>query len=455
MQRLAALPASLLVLAALGLAAGCNGGSATVKGNVTDSGGSQAQQLRLGGSGTVSGSTQVRVSSLGGSGALTTVATTTLAADGSYSLSVPANSTQLVVQSLDASGNVTASGIVETTGAAGATTTLGPIDTESSVEAQVFISMVTKGTAVADINTIDLRQRINQNVAAAVNASSDMQNRIDALADATLSAQATQVKLYAQDGVNVSQSDLFNAELTAAVSLDSALAASSSTAYTDFSAAIDAALKAKGIADKARAQATSGGEASFRGTVKARLSVSDSATADAAFRASSVLEAHAVTTSANAILAAGAVSAGATNSASSAAQVLEAAVASASTAADASAAFSAYASAMLSTDASTGVLGQTVGVNASTEDTLNGSVMVATNASGTLDTALNAVVSTSLSVSNVIDYNLVATDVTAGYAALDTTLNTQVALLSTFGAQAQVAVDLMVVVRGSGHLASL
>ena len=46
-------------------------------------------------------------------------------------------------------------------------TTVAPIDTESSVEAQVFISMVAKGKAVSDINTIDLRARIDQNVAAA------------------------------------------------------------------------------------------------------------------------------------------------------------------------------------------------------------------------------------------------------------------------------------------------
>jgi hypothetical protein len=455
MRHVATLSTALVLLAGIGLSTGCSqssgsGGDSTVQGSIQDSAGSQPQAL-LGGSGTVAATTQVRISSVGSGSALTTLATASVQTGGTYSVSVPSGETQLLIEALNSGNGVTASAIIETTGTAGTTTTVAPINTETSVEAQVFLSMVAKGIAVSDINTIDLRQRINLDVASAVNAaaSADVQTRIDALADAIIAAQATQVKTYAQNSVSVSQADLFQAELSAAVALDTALANGSTTAYGDFNTAIDAALAAKNITEKARAQAESAAAVCFRATLKVRLAASDAVT-DAALRQAAVIEANTSTAAVQAILLAASANATATAAANTAAANLETSTATATTEAQSAAAFSAYIGAMANSSASAS-LGSFVGVTVTTQATLDAAVAFSATAATTLQSAIDAAVDVSVHATGTVDYDTLATAVSTSFAAFNTSLQTQVSALSTFGADAQPAVDLLVVVQASGH----
>ena len=137
---------ALVGLMALGLAA-CGGSDAKVRGRVSDEVGTQAQgQVRaqggLGGSGTVAAASQVRVSSVGPGGTLEAQGEAEVQAGGTYELSVPAGEERLVLQALDTSGKVMASALLETSGEAGETAVAPPMDSESSLEAEVFLQMV-------------------------------------------------------------------------------------------------------------------------------------------------------------------------------------------------------------------------------------------------------------------------------------------------------------------------
>ena len=238
------LPTKLLVFSTLlATAINCGGDSgsnsgantATAKGRVSDSNGSQPQSLKIlsgsfGGSGSVAAASKVRVSRLKADGSLEVLADAVVKSDGRYECPVPPNEKRLIIESLNASGSVMASAIIEATSAAGQSVTVTPIDTESSVEAAVLAKMAASGTALQDCNAIDLREWITANVALAVKASADSDVKIKALADAVVAAQTTRVKAYAQAGITTSQSAMYDAELAASQKLDIALDAAASSA---------------------------------------------------------------------------------------------------------------------------------------------------------------------------------------------------------------------------------
>src|SRR5690349_1455222 len=108
--------------------AGCtaDGGTGTVQGRVTNSDGAQARSL--GGSGTVAATVKVRLATVGDDGRETVVGTADVGAGGAYSISSSAvGETKMVIDGLDAQGEVTASVILEQGLTAGETTTAAPM----------------------------------------------------------------------------------------------------------------------------------------------------------------------------------------------------------------------------------------------------------------------------------------------------------------------------------------
>ncbi|MDQ3264898.1 MAG: hypothetical protein M3Y59_14720, partial [Myxococcota bacterium] len=275
-----------VVLGAVVTLMACGGGSgqATVRGKVTDGSGTQPQQRagqteKFGGSGTVSGTSEVRISALQAGGELTTLAEVEVAADGSYQAEVPPGETHLIVQALSTSGEVVAQAIVESSGEGGQTQTAPPMDSETSVEAAVLIEMAAQGVAVAQANAVDLRARINQEMAAEVTAnassSAESTSQIRALAQATASAQRARIEWYSRNGINTTQQALFEAQLGAAAQLNVALDAGgsgASQAYAQFFAAVDTAEEGEGVDDQTRAEGESNSSAAFRATLEVRLS---------------------------------------------------------------------------------------------------------------------------------------------------------------------------------------
>lgn len=439
---------------------GGDSGKATLKGKVTDGTGTQQQGLgSLGGSGTVAAASKVRVSEVGANGSLTLVAEGQLQSGGSYSLEVPAGKKKLIVQAIDGSGSVISSAIVEATGSAQATVTAPPMDTETSVEAEVFVEMVAQGTAVAEANAIDLRARINSKVAEAVKASSDSKAKIKVLAEATIAAQRTQLEAFAQSGVNTTQSALFDAYLAAAQKLNSSLDASataSAQAYAEFYAGIESAQQSVGTTPRQRAQAESCAGMSFRGTARGRTgaSASSDAVVDAAIRSAAALEARFSAAAAEATFKAAAAVGTAQDKVNQANATLKSSISAATTAQAAAQAYAAYSTSVTGgADVSAGALGAMLEVNAVNKVTLQAAVDASVTAASQLDTALNTALAAN-ATTGAFNAAALADAVVSAYSTYATTVQGQATALATFGTKAQPTVDVLIVVNASFRLGS-
>ncbi|QRK11963.1 hypothetical protein JQX13_19035 [Archangium violaceum] len=446
----------------LGLATGCGGNTVQVKGRVTDGEGTQQQALvsgadRLGGSGTVAAATQVRASTVGQDGKLTVVAEGELEAQGRYTLDVPAGEERLVLEAVDASGQVVASALLEAT-AEGQDAVAPPMDGESSLEAEVFLQMAADARAET-VDMVDVRARINANMAAAArqqsSTSEDFRSRVKALADAVRAAQQAELEMYAKAGVQTSQSALFQQELAAAAALNVALDAGSSVeqAYDTFHAELRAAAERLGAKVEEQAQAERAASASFRATVKARLSAEDAQPlVDAALRASAGLEARASGAALSAILAAANAADDVQQQAVTASTTLRAQVRASTSAAAAAQAFASFgASVAGSTNVQASVLGNYLGVNATNQLAVSTAVQATATAAATLDATLDAAISAAVS-SNAVDVTLLATKTAEAYQAYATAVRAQATALSAFGAKAAPAVELLLVAEGSFQL---
>ena len=458
---------STLLATALECGGGSTSGMATLKGRVSDGAGSQPQTLRilsggsLGGSGSASAAVKVRVSAIKADGTLSVMAEAQVKVDGRYEIAVPAGQKRLICESLDASGNVVASAIVESTGSAGQTVTVTPLDTESSVEAAVLTKMAASGVALAECNAIDLRERINLNVAVAVKAAADAEAKIKALAEATAAAQRAKVMAYASAGVNTSQSALFDAQLAAALKLNAALDASASVttadkAYADFDADLNAMVKTLDASDKKHARAEACASVAFRATVQARLQAGGTVdvVADAAVRSAAALEARAAATAVEAILAAGSAASTAISAQATADAMLRAQIAAATSANASAMAFATWNTSVTGGGSVSGsVVGNLLGVNLLTATTAQVAVTAIGTAATVLDTALNTVVKTTLTATGAIDLNALAQSIVTAYATFQSTIDATVPALSlAFGAKAQVGVDVMATTSGSFRL---
>lgn len=427
------------------------GNSAMIQGRVTDGGGSQSQAF--GGSGSISSTAKLRVRQIKAGGTLEVVAEGTIQSDGRYTIAVPTAQKRLIVECLDASGSVVASAIVEATGAAGSTVTVTPIDTESSIEAAVLAQMAANGVALDELNAVDLRERINSNVAAAVKAAADAQVKIKALAEAVAAAQTAKVKAYAAAGVSVTQSALFDAELAASQKLDLALdaaagaAASADQAYATFHAELDASLLALDSSVKKHVRAESIASVAFRTVVKARLSVD--AASDAALRAAASSEARLSVAAVDAIMAASSASSESIAAAKAASVTLRSQLKSAANATAAAAAYSSWNTSLSGGGTVSGsILGVFLAVSGSNTTTVQGSLTVIANAAAALDASMMATTN-ALKGSATIDYNVLAQSVVGVYTAFQAAVDSQASVLVAFGAKTQTTLDVMAVASGS------
>lgn len=443
------------------------GGSDTVKvhGKVTDQEGTQQQgvvraQGNLGGSGTVSAATQVRVSSVGDGGKLTTVAEGSLAAGGSYSLDVPAGQERLVLQAVDASGAVVASALLDASGEAGGDTAAPPMDSESSLESEVFIQMVADGAQAAQTDTVDLRARINASMAAAARQGAStaqaQQERVKALADAVRAAQEAEVRAYAKAGVQTSQSALFAAELSASAKLNAALDAGTAaeTAYQTFFSEVAAAAEQVGAKAKEQARSESAASVAFRATVKAHLSAQDAQPlVDAAVRNAAALESRTSGAALTGLLAAASATAEASAQAGQVATSLRTSVSASATASAAAQAFASFSTSVASTsNVQTSVLGAYLGVTSTNQLAVSGAVQASVTAAATLDAALGAAVDAAVSTSGQVDTVKLATAIADAYGTYSSTVEAQATALAVFGTKAAPAVDVLLVAEGSFRL---
>jgi hypothetical protein len=362
---------------------------------------------------------------------------------------------------LDASGKVLAQAALEAA-AQGQTTQAPPMDQESSLEASVFLQALADKSSSEAVNLVDLRSRINSNMAAAAQqgaATADTyQARVKALADAVRAAQQTQVNMYAKAGVQTSQTALFQAEVSAAASLntslDAAVAAGSSTqqAYEQFAADLEAAAQKVGTTVQQQAEAERAASASFRATVQVRLSADAQALKDASERASASLEARATAEAVNAILAAGSAADNVKQQASTTGATLRAQVSAATSAGAAAQAFTSFdATVSGSADVQTSVVGQYTGLTLATQ--LSGALRVSQAAAGTLNTALSTAASAAITA-NATNVSLLASTMADAFQAYSTTVTAQATALTAlgFGAKASPTVELLVVANGSFQL---
>lgn len=441
---------------------GMTSNMSTIKGRVSDNNGSQPQSLKIlsgkfGGAGSISAATKVRVSRLKTDGTLDSLAEATVTTGGRYELAAPAGQKRLIVESVDVSGTVLASAIVEISGEVGQAVTVAPLDTETSVEAAVLARMAASGVALAELNAIDLRERINLNVAVAVSAATDADVKIKALAEAVLAAQSAKVKAYAAAGITTSQSALFDAQLAAAKKLDIALdaavnASAMNQAYVDFHTELDAGLMALDASLKKHARAESVASVAFRAMVKARLSVAGDAVADASLRAAAALEARISAAAVASILTSAQASAQATTAAATAATTLRAQMTASASATASAMAFGAWSTSLNGGATITGsVLGNYLEVTAANAATVQAAVTATTMATAALDLSLKATASM-ISATGTLDYNVLAQSIVTAYSAYQTAIDMQLTALVAFGAKAQTALDVMATVSGSFRL---
>ncbi len=443
----------------LGLGTGC-GNTVQVKGRVTDGEGTQPQGLvsggiPLGGSGSVAAATQVRASTVGPDGKLTVVAEGKLEAQGQYTLDVPAGEEHLVLQAVDASGQVVASALLEAT-SEGSDAVAPPMDGESSLEAEIYAQMMADKAQAETVDMVDVRARITANMAAAArqgaSTSEAFRSRVKALADAVRAAQQAELEMYAKAGVQTSQTALFEQELTAAAALSAGLEGGGpvNELYDAFHAELRAAAERLGAKVEQQAQAERAASASFRATVKARLSAEDARPlVDAALRASAGVEARASGAALSALLSAAGAADDVKQQAVAASTTLRIQVRESTSAGMAANAFASFESSVSgSAYPQATVLGRYLGVNASNHLTLGLAVQATVAAAATLDTTLDAAVSTAVSA-DAVNVSLLATKTAEAYQAYATAVRAQATTLAVFGAKATPAVEVLLVAEGS------
>jgi hypothetical protein len=454
-----------VAVATLVLAA-CGGeDTAKVRGKLSDQEGTQQQSIGafgeegLGGSGTVSAASMVRASTVGPGGQLTLVGEAEVSAQGSYTLEVPADEQRLVIQAVNSSGTVVASTLLDASGEAGSEAVAPPMDSESSLEAEVFVQMVADGAQVAETNTVDMRARINSKMAAAARQGATtrdiVKTRVKALAEAVRAAQETEIRAYAKAGVNTSQSALFQAELAASARLNAALDAGTSiaAAYETFYTELAAAAESVGAKAEEQARAESSASVAFRATVKARLSAQDvQPLMDASLRAAAAAEARTSGVALTAILKAAAATDEASRQAGTAATSLRANVSAAATASAAAQAYATFsASVATSADVRTTVLGSYLGVTTTNQLAVSTAVQASATAAAALDTALNVAVSAAVSGTQT-DTTRLATGIADAYATYATAVEAQATTLTAFGTKAAPTVEVLLIAQGSFRL---
>lgn len=201
-------------------------------------------------------------------GSTTTIGSGDLEADGSYSLAVTADAGALVITSYDEFGAVTGSVLVDAGPGLGDEVVAAPIDDETSVEAAVAAEIV--ASAAGSVDTVDLRGRINAEVASAVS-TGDATASIAALAAAELAASAAEDASLQAAGCNFDVAARLAASIQGRQSFDAALDAgvATSAAQTALDTQRAGAFIAAGVTAEQAAEADAVAGLAFAASVKA------------------------------------------------------------------------------------------------------------------------------------------------------------------------------------------
>lgn len=397
---------------------------------------------------------KVRLSTIGNNGGLTAIGEANVNADGRYEIAAPANQAHLVVQALDVNGKMLGQAIVDATGGADATVKAPPIDVESSFEAAVLIEMTRRGATIADADTVDVRARINAEVAAAVGAATatEVVEHTRAYADAIIAAQRTRTKAYARAGVTATQA-IRDQSVRAAWKLNEALDAGTSaqTAYAQFFAALDASELDNGVTASERGETEANASVAFRATLDA--SIDDGAVLDSGLRAAAALEAHATIAAIRALYAAQPISTTAKASAEAAVSTFEAQLAAAKTEAEAKAAFTTFATSLTGgAHVSAGVVGKTLSIDLIDEATAQGAVTASLTAATTFDVAVSAAITTFVDETEAIDFDGLASAVLDAHATLAASVQAQASALGATSNERDIALRVLVIACGAFRL---
>lgn len=446
-------------------ACGSGGGGANVKGHVSDNQGSQMQSTTagltgLGGQGTTTAATKANAYSVAADGSLSLVASADVDAQGNYALTVPDGAEKLVIQATDKGGAVLASAIAVKAGTAANPEQLQPMTSETSLEAQVLVSMVKQGVSVDEANAIDVETRISTELAAQfaaqVKAGADISQSVASLATAIAAAEKTELAAYSKESIAVSQSAIFEAEVQAATALDAQLVggADAQQAYQSFFTAIAQAKQSLGIDAKVQSKGERDSGAAFNLTVNAQLGGSThpatAAIADAAIRTEAALEARTSAAAINAILAAGNASATASSAASQAVTSLKAQVGAADNVAADAKAFTTFAATVSgSANLSTSVLGTYLAVGSSNAFTVQNVVNASATAATQLDSGIDSAFTAAGGATATLDLSTLADQLATAYSSFDAAIQSEALALANYGTQAQPAVDLLIVAQGS------
>lgn len=201
-------------------------------------------------------------------GSTTTIGSGDVEADGSYSVVVTANAGAVVITAYDEFGAMTGSVLVDAGPGLGSEVVAAPIDAETSVEAAVAAEVV--ASAAGSVDTVDLRGRINAEVASAVS-TGDATASIAALAAAQLAASAAEDASLQAAGCDFDVAARLAASIDARQSYDAALdaAVATSAAQTALDTQVAATFAEAGVSAQQAAEADAVAGLAFGASVKA------------------------------------------------------------------------------------------------------------------------------------------------------------------------------------------
>ncbi len=430
-------------------------GSARVEGRVTDAQGAQTRSF--GGMGTTTATTAVRASAVLSGGALELLGEAEIESNASYSLELPAEQRGVILQAVDASGEVLAAAILESSGAEGETVFATPIDSESSLEAAVYLEMLAQGASHA--NTVDLRARITSELALAVRIAhdngEDVSDIVATLATGVRAAQEAEIAMYARAGVNTTQADLLAAELAASTQLSFALhgGASPAAAYDTFFEALVTAATHLGVDAEQQGRAEAVASASFRASIEARIAADTHAMIrEAALLAAASLEARAQEQATLQVLAAGNAASDVQASALTAAAELRGSIGTAVTLAAAADAYARFGGELRGESQVMGsVLGDYLALDLVTAVSAEIAVDASATAAANLDAAIDAAITASLGAGGAIDARALANAIVSAYGAYFDAVAAQAVTFEALSddVHARTAVGVLLVADGS------
>lgn len=183
-----------------------------------------------GGAGTLSATSSVQLVIINDDGSLDVLATSSVDAQGSYTLQSERRDGVQMIEALNGQGTVIARTLVTQNVVVNEAHHAQPITSESSVEAAAFLQLVRSGHRPQDIDMAMLRARIDERVAVAVRESGNEGSagaQLNVLASAVWSAQTSQREAWRRASIDASAR--VQAELAILADYDEALFAQAAT----------------------------------------------------------------------------------------------------------------------------------------------------------------------------------------------------------------------------------